>query len=211
MTILESIYKAVTEGKVDDAAQGVEQALEAGVQVDEILNKGLVAAMDVVGERFAEGDLFIPQVLWSAKAMQAGMELLSAHFSVQGQGLRGTVVIGTVKGDIHDIGKNLVAMMLGASFRVVDLGVDVAPETFVERAAAEKAQVLGMSALLTTTMQSMAEVVELLKEHNLGEMRVIVGGAPVSQSFCEEIGAHAYGLDAMDAVQKVRDLAATGK
>ena len=207
MGLLEKIYDAVVEGKVDGAASGVAQALDSGVEVDDILNGSLIAAMDLVGEKFGEGEVFIPQVLWSAKAMQAGMDLLKRNFPEADQAGRGKIIIGTAKGDIHDIGKNLVAMMLeGAGFRVVDLGVDVAPEHFVEKAIEEKGNIIALSALLTTTMQSMGNVVALKKEKGLSSLKVMIGGAPVDEVFCHEIGADAYGIDARDAVRKAREL-----
>lgn len=207
MGLIEEIYNAVVEGKVEDAASGVEQAMDSGVEVDDILNNSLISAMDLVGQRFGDGEVFIPQVLWSAKAMQAGMDLLKPHFSETDQAGRGRIIIGTAKGDIHDIGKNLVAMMLeGAGFKVFDLGVDVAPEDFVERAIAEKGNIIALSALLTTTMQSMGDVVALKKDKGLSTLKVMIGGAPVDEGFCHEIGADAYGIDARDAVRKVREL-----
>ena len=207
MGILEDVYNAVIDGKVDNAAAGVEQGLNAGIAVDDLLKKGLLAAMDLVGERFGEGDIFIPQVIWSAKAMQAGMDLLKPHFTEDQQGKSARVIIGTAEGDIHDIGKNLVGMMLeGAGFEVVDLGVGVKPEQFVEKAVEEKADIIGVSALLTTTMMSMAEVVKLKNEKGLSSLKVIIGGAPLSLDFCREIGADAYGVDAMDAVARVKEL-----
>jgi 5-methyltetrahydrofolate--homocysteine methyltransferase len=205
--ILEDVYSAVIDGKVDDAAAGVEQGLNDGITVDDLLKKGLLAAMDLVGERFGEGDIFIPQVIWSAKAMQAGMDLLRPHFTEDQQEKSVRIIIGTAEGDIHDIGKNLVGMMLeGAGFEVVDLGVGVKPEQFVEKAVEEKADIIGVSALLTTTMMSMAEVVRLKNEKGLSSLKVIIGGAPLSLDFCKEIGADAYGVDAMDAVVKVKEL-----
>jgi 5-methyltetrahydrofolate--homocysteine methyltransferase len=205
--ILEDVYSAVLDGKVDDAAAGVEQGLSDGIAVDDILKKGLLAAMDLVGERFGEGDIFIPQVIWSAKAMQAGMDLLRPHFTESQQEKSTRIVIGTAKGDIHDIGKNLVGMMLeGAGFEVFDLGVDVAPQQFIEKAVEEKADIIAVSALLTTTMMSMAEVVSLKNEQALSSLKVIIGGAPLSLEFCKEIGADGYGVDAMDAVAKVKEL-----
>jgi 5-methyltetrahydrofolate--homocysteine methyltransferase len=205
--ILKDIYQAVLEGKVEEASSGVQKALDSNVGVNDILNKALISAMDVVGEKFGEGEIFIPQVLWSAKAMQSGMDLLKPHFGSEDRAETGKVVIGTAKGDIHDIGKNLVGILLeGSGFQVFDLGVDVAPEWFVEKAAEEKADVIAVSALLTTTMQSMAEVVSLLRRKNLAGIKVIIGGAPVDQIFCDEIGADAYGMDAMDGVKKVRGL-----
>jgi len=204
--MIKEIYDAVMEGKVDEAASRVQQALDAEAEATDILNKGLIAAMDVVGEKFGEGELFIPQVLWSAKAMQAGMDLLKPLFSSTDRAEKGTVVIGTAKGDIHDIGKNLVAIMLeGSGFKVADLGVDVTPERFIEKAMEVKADIIAMSALLTTTMPSMGEVVRLVKERNL-PFRVIIGGAPVDQAFCEEIGADAYGMDAADGLRKVKGM-----
>lgn len=207
MGVLEDVYNAVIDGKVDDAAAGVEQGLNAGIAVDDLLKKGLLAAMDLVGERFGEGDIFIPQVIWSAKAMQAGMDLLRPHFTEGQQGISARIIIGTAEGDIHDIGKNLVGMMLeGAGFEVVDLGVGVKPELFIEKAVEEKADIIGVSALLTTTMMSMAEVVKLKNEKGLSSLKVIIGGAPLSLNFCKEIGADAYGVDAMDAVVQVKKL-----
>lgn len=207
MGILEDVYKAVIDGKVEDAVAGVEQGLNEGVTVDDLLKKGLLSAMDLVGERFGEGEIFIPQVIWSAKAMQAGMDLLRPHFTEGQQPKSARIIIGTAQGDIHDIGKNLVGMMLeGAGFEVVDLGVDIKPEQFVEKAVEEKADIIAVSALLTTTMMSMAEVVSLKNEKALSSLKVIIGGAPLSLNFCKEIGADAYGVDAMDAVAKVKEL-----
>ena len=206
MAILEDVYNAIIEGKVEDAAAGVEQGLNAGIAVDDLLKKGLLSAMDLVGERFGEGEIFIPQVIWSAKAMQAGMDLLRPHFSEDQQKKSVRIIIGTAQGDIHDIGKNLVGMMLeGAGFEVVDLGVDIKPEQFVEKAAEEKADIIAVSALLTTTMRSMADVVTLKNEKELSS-KVIIGGAPLSMAFCREIGADSFGVDAMDAVGKVKEL-----
>jgi len=206
--ILEDIYSAVIDGKVEDAAAGVEQGLSEGIAVDDILKKSLLAAMDLVGERFGEGDIFIPQVIWSAKSMQAGMELLRPHFTESQQGQSVKIIIGTAQGDIHDIGKNLVGMMFeGAGFEVIDLGVDIKPDQFVDKAVEEKADIIAVSALLTTTMVSMGEVVSIKNEKGLSSsLKVIVGGAPLSNDFCKEIGADAYGVDAMDAVAKVKEL-----
>ncbi|MBC8460380.1 MAG: corrinoid protein [Deltaproteobacteria bacterium] len=207
MGMLEEVYNAVVEGKVDDAIKGVERALDSGIEADDILKKSLTSAMDLVGVKFGEGEMFIPQVVWSAKAMQACMDLLKPHFSISQQSDRAKIIIGTTKGDIHDIGKNLVAIMLeGAGFKVFDLGVDVEPNTFVEKALEEKGDIIALSSLLTTTMLSMRDVVSLAKEKGLSSTKVIIGGAPVDMAFCKEIGADAYGIDAMDAVRKVREL-----
>jgi len=205
--ILEDVYNAVLDGKIDDAAAGVEKGLSTGIAVDDLLKKGLLSAMDLVGERFGEGDIFIPQVIWSAKAMQAAMDLLRPHFTEDQLEKSARIVIGTAQGDIHDIGKNLVAMMFeGAGFEVVNLGVDIAPQQFIEKAVEEKADIIAVSALLTTTMVSMAEVVSLKNEQALSSLKVIIGGAPLSLEFCKEIGADGYGVDAMDAVAKVKEL-----
>ena len=207
MDTIKEIYTAVLEGKVEEASTGVRKALDSNIGVSEILNKALISAMDLVGEKFGEGEIFIPQVLWSAKAMQAGMDFLKPLLASSDRLESGKIVIGTAKGDIHDIGKNLVAIMLeGAGFEVIDLGVDVSPERFVEKATEQEAHVIAMSALLTTTMQSMGEVITLLKEKNLPHVKVLIGGAPVDQAFCDEIGAHAYGTDAIDGVRKVKGL-----
>ena len=207
MGMLEEVYNAIVEGKVDDAARGVERALDSGIEADDILKKSLTSAMDLVGVKFGEGEMFIPHVVWSAKAMQAGMDLLKPHFSISQQSDRARIIIGTTKGDIHDIGKNLVTIMLeGAGFKVFDLGVDVEPNIFVEKALQEKGDIIALSSLLTTTMLSMRDVVSLAKEKGLSSTKVIIGGAPVDMAFCKEIGADAYGIDAMDAVRKVRDL-----
>ena len=204
---VKEIFDAVVTGQAEEAPGLVQKAMNQGIGVDEILKKGLIAAMDLVGERFGEGEIFIPQVLWSAKAMQASMELLRPHLSSFDSKSMGKIVIGTAKGDIHDIGKNLVGIMLeGAGFEVIDLGVDVSTERFVEEASANKADVIAISALLTTTMQSMSHVVSALKEKGLSSVKVIIGGAPVDQAFCDEIGADAYGIDAMDGVRRVKEL-----
>ena len=204
---IKEIFDAVVTGQAEEAPGLVQKAMNQGIGVDEILKKGLIAAMDLVGERFGEGEIFIPQVLWSAKAMQASMDLLRPHLSSFDSKRMGKIVIGTAKGDIHDIGKNLVGIMLeGAGFEVIDLGVDVSTERFVEEASANKADVIAISALLTTTMQSMSHVVSALKEKGLSSVKVIIGGAPVDQAFCDEIGADAYGIDAMDGVRRVKEL-----
>lgn len=207
MGVLEDIYTAVADGKVDAAASGVEKALHSGISVDEILNKGLISAMDLVGERFGKGQVFIPHVIWSAKAMQAGMACLKPHLTGSQHEKTAKIIIGTAKGDIHDIGKNLVAMMLeGAGFEVFDLGVDVDSETFVQKAVEKNADIIAVSALLTTTMINMADVVDFKNQKNLPSVKVLIGGAPLSTEYCEEIGADAYGSDAREAVTKVREL-----
>ena len=210
MDIIKEIYEAVMEGKVEETANRVQQALNAKSKANDILNKGLIAAMDVVGEKFGEGELFIPQVLWSAKAMQAGMDLLKSHFSSSDRTARGTVVIGTAKGDIHDIGKNLVAMMLeGAGFEIKDLGTDVTPEKFVDAVRGGDVNVVALSALLTTTMPNMKNTVEALKAAGLRDkVKVIIGGAPVTEAYAKQIGADGYSPDASRAVSLAKTLVA---
>ncbi len=207
MGVLEDIYIAVVDGKLDDAVSGVEKGLNSGISVDKILNKGLISAMDLVGERFGRGQVFIPHVVWSAKAMQAGMDLLKPYLTGSQHEKTAKIIIGTAKGDIHDIGKNLVAMMLeGAGFEVFDLGVDVDSETFVQKAVEENADIIALSALLTTTMTNMEDVVNLKNQKKLSSIKVLIGGAPLSMEYCEEIGADAYGVDAREAVTIAREL-----
>ncbi len=204
---LETIYQNVTEGKAADVKAGVQAALDSGVSAEEILNKALIAAMDDVGQRFEDGDLFVPEMLIAARAMQAGLNLLKPHLADTGVLSAGTVAVGTVKGDLHDIGKNLVAMMLeGAGFEVMDLGTDVDPAKFAE-AVRNGANVVGMSALLTTTMGSMAQVIEAVEDINMREkVKIIIGGAPVTADYAEQIGADGFSADASTAVKKVREL-----
>ncbi len=204
---LEIIFQNVTEGKVADVEAGVKAALDSGLSSEEILNKALIAAMDDVGQRFEDGDLFVPEMLIAARAMQAGLNLLKPHLAETGVQSAGTVAIGTVKGDLHDIGKNLVGMMLeGAGFEVMDLGTDVDPAKFAE-AVRNGANVVGMSALLTTTMVSMAQVIEAVEDINMRDkVKIIIGGAPVTADYAEQIGADGFAFDAPSAVKKVREL-----
>jgi len=198
-------------GEVEAVHDLVQKALGSGADPKSVLNDGLIAGMNIVGERFKAHEIFLPDVLMSAKAMTAGMEILKPLLIGDASASRGRVVIGTVKGDLHDIGKNLVGIMLkGAGFDVIDLGRDVAPEVFVQTAEAEGADVIGLSALLTTTMGMMGKTVELLQARGLaGKVKVIIGGAPISEEYARRIGAQAYGFDAASAVDRVRGL--TGK
>jgi len=186
------------------------EAVDAKILPKDVLDKGLIAGMNVIGEKYKNHEIFLPEVLLSAKAMYAGMDVLKPLFLKDEMPTLGKVVIGTVRGDIHDIGKNLVAIMLrGAGFEVIDLGKDVPAEMFVEVAEREKASVIGMSALLTTTMPAMKEVVDRLKKKGLaGKIKTIIGGAPVSDEFARHIGADAYGYDSMNAVEWIRKLTA---
>jgi len=208
MEILKGIRDALQHGDDQHVGRLTAEALGAGLPAGEILQQGLVAGMSVVGEQFRRREIFLPDVLLSARAMYAGLDILRPHLASAGVASRDKVVIGTVKGDLHDIGKNLVGIMLkGAGFEVVDLGHDVAPEAFVDAAVREGAALIGMSALLTTTMIRMRDVVALLRERGLaGRVRTIVGGAPVNADFAREIGADAYACDAATAVDRVKAL-----
>jgi len=204
---IKEIYQNVVDGDAEATAAGVKAALEAGLAPEEILSKGLIAAMDEVGRQFEEGELFVPEMLIAARAMQSGLNLLKPLLVSADVKSAGKVAIGTVKGDLHDIGKNLVAMMLeGAGFEVKDLGVDVTPEAFV-KAAQEGAQLIGMSALLTTTMSNMEVTVQALKNAGLREqVKVFIGGAPVTQEYANKIGVDGFAADASSATRVARQL-----
>jgi 5-methyltetrahydrofolate--homocysteine methyltransferase len=206
--ILKQLALELEKGDHTATAELTKKAIAEKIAVERILNEGLIAGMNVVGEKFRVHEIFLPEVLLAAKAMNAGMELLKPLLIKEGVPARGKVVIGSVQGDLHDIGKNLVSIMLkGAGFEVIDLGHDVAPERFVDTAVEREAPVIGMSALLTTTMPVMGRVVELLSERDLrGGIKTIIGGAPVSQDFASQIGADAYGFDAANAVVRVKTL-----
>lgn len=202
------IAQSLQQGDDQQTGALTEEALAAGLGPAELLQKGLIAGMNVVGEQFRLREIFLPDVLLAARAMYAGLSVLKPHLAREGVPLRGRVVLGTVQGDLHDIGKNLVGILLkGAGFEVIDLGHDVAPEAFVEAALREEAPLIGMSALLTTTMSRMKDVCGLIRSRGLQDrVRTIVGGAPVDADFAREIGADAYACDAAQAVERVRDL-----
>jgi 5-methyltetrahydrofolate--homocysteine methyltransferase len=206
---LQGIYENVIDGNAPVVEAAVKSALAQGIPADEILNQGLIKAMDEVGRRFEEGDFFVPEMLIAARAMQAGLKLLKPLLVQAGARAAGVVAIGTVKGDLHDIGKNLVAMMLeGAGFEVRDLGVDVSPRTFI-KAVKDGAQVIGLSALITTTMGSMQETIQALEAAGVrGKVKVVIGGAPVTQEYAQLIGADGYAPDASSAARVVRSLMA---
>lgn len=206
---LKPIFENVIEGQAEEVVQGVKKALDAGVDAGVILNEALIAAMDEVGARFEDGDFFVPEMLIAARAMQAGLALLKPHLAETDQKAAGKVAIGTIKGDLHDIGKNLVAMMLeGAGFEIIDLGVDVDPQAFVD-AVQKGATVIGMSALLTTTMNNMGATIEALKAAGLrDQVKVMIGGAPVTEEFAKSIGADAFAPDASSATRMTRKLVA---
>ena len=204
---LKVIYQNIVEGNAAEVEAGVRASLAAGVPAYEILSKGLIAAMDEVGRQYEEGDLFVPEMLIAARAMQAGLKILKPELAKTDVKAAGKVAIGTVKGDLHDIGKNLVAMMLeGAGFEVQDLGVDVTPEAFV-KAAQGGVQLIGMSALLTTTMSNMEVIVQALKTAGLRDsVKVMIGGAPVTQEYATKIGADGFAADASSATRVARQL-----
>jgi 5-methyltetrahydrofolate--homocysteine methyltransferase len=200
------IAESLERGEDDRVAELVRRAIDEQVPALDILNDGLLAGMSVVGEQFRTREIFLPDVLLAARAMYAGLDLLKPLLARDGAPRAGRIVIGSVQGDLHDIGKNLVGIMLeGAGFEVIDLGHDVPPDRFVDAAADHGASVIGLSALLTTTMPAMRNVVELVHARDL-DARVIVGGAAVSEAWAREIGADAYGYDAANAVDRVRAL-----
>lgn len=207
--LLEQIKENLMKGKANDVKAGVEQALKDKVPAGDILNKGLLAGMGIIGEKFKKNEVYVPEVLIAARAMKAGMEILKPALLAAKVQPRGTVVIGTVKGDLHDIGKNLVGMMLeGAGFKVIDAGINVEPAKFIELAKQNGATLIGASALLTTTMTNMKEIVDTVKKSDLaGKVKIMIGGAPVTQSFCDEIGADGYAADAASAADLAKKLA----
>jgi 5-methyltetrahydrofolate--homocysteine methyltransferase len=206
MANLNSLRDSVIRGDQNTAVQATKQALDEGIDPGTILDEGLIAGMNVVGTRFKNNELYIPEVLIAARAMKMAMEILAPKLTEAGVQPVGKVVIGTVQGDLHDIGKNLVAMMLkGAGFEVLDLGVDVPPEKFVEQAKAMKPQIIGMSALLTTTMPGMERAVKALKQSGI-KIKTMVGGAPVTQGYADKIGADGYAPDAASAVDLAKSL-----
>jgi 5-methyltetrahydrofolate--homocysteine methyltransferase len=206
MADLEAMAEALIRGDRNAVVKHVQEAVDEGVSAETILNDGLVAGMNVVGRKFKNNEFYVPEVLIAARAMNAGMEILEPALVKSGTKLKGTVVIGTVKGDLHDIGKNLVGMMLkGGGFRVVDAGIDVPAEKFVQLVQQNSAELLGLSALLTTTMTQMGNVIEAVKEAGLN-VKVMIGGAPITQDYADEIGADGYAPDAASAVDVARSL-----
>ena len=205
---MEQIKENLMKGKANDVKAGVEQALKDKLPAGDILNKGLLAGMSIIGEKFKKNEVYVPEVLIAARAMKAGMEILKPALLAAKVQPRGTVVIGTVKGDLHDIGKNLVGMMLeGGGFKVVDAGINVEPAKFIELVRANNATLIGASALLTTTMTNMKEIVDAIKASDLkGKVKVMVGGAPLTQAFCDEIGADGYAPDAASAADLAKKL-----
>ncbi len=212
MGILEEIAAGLLAGDDKKIVATVTQAIEMKVPTTEILDDGLIAGMNVVGKKFRNDEMYLPEVLLSARAMKAGVALLKPLLIAEEVPSRGKVILGSVQGDLHDIGKNLVGIMLeGAGFAVVDLGIDVTAEKFIEAAVEEDASVIGVSSLLTTTMSNMKGVVDLVGERGLsGQLKVLVGGAPLTEEFAQSIGADSYAYDAANAVEKVVALVGEG-
>jgi len=211
MADLNIISQTLIAGDQEQVTRLVQQAIDENVAANKILNEGLIKGMDIVGDRMQEGDMFIPEVLMSAKAMSAAVAILKPLLGEDESALSGKVVIGTAKGDMHDIGKNLVSMMLeSAGFEIIDLGVDVAPEQFVQAVKEHQAQIVGLSALLTTTMPMMQSTIDALKDAGVRErVKVLIGGAPVNQDFADKIGADGYAPDAGSASKLAKQIMAS--
>ena len=207
---VENIKNAVVVGKHNEIEGLVQSAIDEGLPPETVINDGLIAAMDVVGQRFSNNEIYVPEMLVCAVTMKKGLELIKPLLKSDEAKAKGTILMGTVKGDLHDIGKNLVIMMLeGAGFKVVDLGVDMTVEKVIEQVETIEPDILGLSALLTTTMPEMKNVIEALKEKGLRDsVKVIVGGAPLDAGFAEKIGADGFGRDAADAVRLAKSLVA---
>jgi 5-methyltetrahydrofolate--homocysteine methyltransferase len=211
-SLIEEIYQGVLDGQSPVVHQKVQAALEANIPASTILNEGMIAAMAQVGHLFEEGEYFVPEMLISARAMQSGLTLLKPALKSEDVKSSGKVVIGTVKGDLHDIGKNLVAMMMeGAGFEIVDLGTDVSPEKFINAIREHKPEIIAMSALLTTTMPNMVTTIQALKEAGVrDQVKVLIGGAPVTENYARQIGADGFATDASRAVNLAKSLVAAG-
>jgi 5-methyltetrahydrofolate--homocysteine methyltransferase len=208
MAMFEEIAEEVVKGQAEKVKDLVQKALSEEISAEELLNGGLVAGMNVVSEKFKNNEFFIPEVLVSARAMHAGLDILKPLLAEANVKAKGTVVLGTVKGDLHDIGKNIVGMMLqGAGFEIVDLGADVPKEKFIEHVQQQDVNIVGMSALLTTTMIYMKEIIQALKDAGLRDrVKVIIGGAPVTQAYADQIDADGYAPDAASAVDLTKEL-----
>ena len=206
--LLGKMAESLIAGKIDEVVDLTKQALDGGAAPADILDQGLLAGMDVVGKRFKAEEMFIPEVLRCAKCMHGAMEILRPLLAETGAESIGTLIIGTVKGDLHDIGKNLVGMMFeGAGFNVVDLGIDKDPQVFVDAIKEHDAKLIGMSALLTTTMPKMGETIKAINEAGIrDQVKILVGGAPITAAFAEEIGADGYASNAASAVEKGKEL-----
>lgn len=201
MAILEDICSFLQKGRAPKVKELVQQAIDEGLPAKDILEQGLLSGMTIIGEKFKNNEVFVPEVLIAARAMNAGITILKPHLVSAGVESKGTAVIGTVRGDLHDIGKNLVKMMMeGKGLEVIDLGTDVSPETYVETAVSQNCQIICCSALLTTTMSVMSDVVKEAEKAGIRDhVKIMVGGAPVTEAFCEQIGADKYTADAASA------------
>ncbi len=202
MTVLENIAQKLIAGNADEVTSLINSALEEGLDAGVILNDGLLAGMSVVSKRFKAGELYIPEVLISSRAMNKGLEILDPLLAGEKNASRGTLLIGTVHGDLHDIGKNLASILFqGAGFKIIDLGTNVTPDSFVEKALENKPDIIGLSALLTTTMQNMDTTIKALRDNQI-DTPVIVGGAPLSQTYADSISANLFAASAADGVEK---------
>ncbi|MBN1464451.1 corrinoid protein [candidate division KSB1 bacterium] len=207
MELLQQIAEFLQKGDDKRVLELTRQAIDRNISAQDILDRGLIAGMNVIGELFKQQKIFIPEVLYAARAMNAGMDQLKPLLIKEDVKPLAKIVLGTIEGDLHDIGKNLVGIMLkGAGFQVIDLGKDVSANRFVEVAVSEQAEIIGMSALLTTTMLNMKKVTTLLRERSLDSIKTIVGGAPLSEEMAREFGADAYAYDAANAVERVKTL-----
>lgn len=208
MELLKQLANDIISGKAPAAEAKTQQALDENISPAKILNEGLIAGMNIVGEKFKNNEFYVPEVLIAARAMKAGMKILRPKLIESGVEPIAKIILGTVKGDLHDIGKNLVGMMLeGAGFEVIDMGVDVTPEKFIQAIKQNNAQAIGMSALLTTTMLNMKSTIEKMNEDGIRRaIKVLIGGAPVTQSYADEIGADGYAPDAASAVTLVKNV-----
>lgn len=208
MDYKETIFEGILKGQMEDVEEAANAALAEGIKAGELLNEAMIPAMAEVGRLFEANEYYVPEMLISARAMKAGLAILRPALVEEDVEPKGKVVLGTVKGDLHDIGKNLVSIMIeGAGFEIIDLGVDVSPEDFVQTAQENEADAIGLSALLTTTMPSMQDTIEALEEAGMRDnVKIIIGGAPVTQKYADEIGADGYGRDAAAAANLVQSL-----
>jgi len=205
---INKIYQAIMAYNKPGIVELVQAEIDQGTDTNMILNEGLIAPLDEIGKKFSEGEIFVPEMIAAADAMKGGLDLLRPLLAREGVETKGTIIIGTVKGDLHDIGKNIVAMMLeGAGFKVIDLGVDVNAEKFIEMSNENDADIVALSALLTTTMPAMENTVTLIRE-KCNNLKTIIGGAPITESFAKKIGADGFSIDAPGAVELVRQFTA---
>ena len=210
MTQLQDLAQLLEQGQVKKVSALTQQLLDDGLSPQTVLNEGLIVGMAAVGEKMRNGEIYLPEVLQSASAMKASLNILEPHLVREGAHSRGKILLGTVKGDMHDIGKNLVGIMLqGAGFEIVDLGLNISPQQFVESISEQRPAIVGLSAMLTTTMLNMRETIDAIQTAGLrSSVKVIIGGAPVNQRFADEIGADGFARDAVLAVGKVKQLLA---